>query len=161
MKCSEKKIVRLIARVYFSSEWGRQIENFYMNVWTRRKTHFYMSTKYSKRSKFATFEGFGFITFYVWGNIFWENQDLISYMDQGSVIREQGTGNRNQGTGNCELKTENWKLWTVNGKLRTDNWDLSTGNWGELKNGNWELNKRLGFRDHESMINKQWSMMRV
>ena len=104
MKCSEKKIVRRRARAYFSAGWGKTVEHFQIDYLARK--HRFMSTKYTKRSRIATFGGVCFLTFSDFGNLFGEHLDLISsryqgpgIRDQGSGIRDQRTGIRDQGTG--------------------------------------------------------------
>ena len=115
MKCSEKKIVRRRARAYFSSGWGKTVEHFQIDYLARK--HRFMSTKYTKRSRIATFGGVCFLTFSDFGNLFGEHLDLISsryqgsgIRDQGSGIREQGSGIREQGSGYRDQGTGNRKL---------------------------------------------------
>ena len=79
-----------------------------------------MSTKYTKRSRIATFGGKGlFFNFFVFLAIFWRKSGLNIFdvsgirdqglwiRDQGSGIKDQGSGNREEGTGKREQETLN------------------------------------------------------
>ena len=72
-----------------------------------------MSTKYTKRSRIATFGWFVFKLLVIWA-IFLEKIRKkylqgaeIRDLESGSGIREQGTGNREQGSGNKEQESVN------------------------------------------------------
>ena len=66
-----------------------------------------MNTKYTKRSRVATFGRVRFLGFSDFGNIFGENLDVISSRYQVSGIKDQGSWNREQGSGNREQETVN------------------------------------------------------
>ena len=85
----------------FKFRMGKKRSFFFQNYFLTRKKNFYTSTKYTKRSRIATFGGVVFKILVILAIFL----DFISSRYQGSGIRDQGTGNEVQGSGNRDQGT--------------------------------------------------------